>query len=169
MIISKIKTLNCDTNNSSRACPIMLCNLKFDKHPVDRVVKNLGNKKVLDYRVSTKNCSNQYVGGESNKDLKSVNLKDSTYFKGIDNENDLLSIVNKIGCNRTFTPKCLSTGTNSTSINLASVNEYHQLSDVDSKLDRYPQYIRNCINFENKDYCPMDFQLIVEIQYQIIK
>ena len=148
--------LNCDKNNSSRTCPILLCNFKKDKHCVDRVVKNLGNKKVfLDYRFNTKNCSNQYVGGESNQELLNADLQDSTYFKSIDHENDLLNIVNKIGCNRNFIPKCVHDNSDSNEdTTLSNVKENFILSNFDSKVDRYPQYAKNCINFRNTKYCP---------------
>lgn len=152
--------LNCDKNNSSRACPILFCNLKHDKLLVDRVVKNLGDKDVfLDYRTNTKNCFNYYVGGESNKDLKKANLKDTRYFKDVNKESDLLNIVNKIGCNRNFKPTCLDTRfTTNNNINLAGVNENYLLSNVDSRVDRYPLSVKNCIKLQAKDYCPTNFE-----------
>lgn len=153
--------LNCDKNNSSRACPILFCNIDHKMNEVcDRVCPNSNGRDVLpDYRPSIKQCKGTYYEDKNNDTLKNFNMKDCRYFRNIDHENDLKNIVNKIGCDRKFYPKCLKTDFNKNNkLSYGKITEQYKLSSTDSRINRYP--VQNCINFETRNYCPNGFKCV---------
>ncbi len=153
--------LQCDNNNSSRACPILFCNIKHKINEVcDRICPNSNGRDVLpDYRPSIKKCMGKYHEDSNNDKLKNFNMKDCRYFRNIDDENNLKNIVNKIGCDRKFYPKCLKTDfNNNNKLSYGKVREPYNLSSVDSRIERYP--IQNCINLQIRNYCPNGFKCV---------
>ena len=150
--------LNCGKDNLSKTCPAELCHLDIDKDfrfPVDRVVKNIGDKKVFaNYRAPSQICY-KYREDENNKKLQKMNLKDDHYFKNVTVENDLLNLQYPHGCQiqRVIDTSKFSKD-NKGYQNVQKFN--YKLANTTSIKDRYPT--SNCAPIDPMDYCPARLQ-----------
>ena len=150
--------LNCKQNNLSKTCPDLRCHVNIDKpfyFPVDRVVMNIGNKKVFEsYRAPSQICY-KYSKEPNNKKLQNMNLKDDRYFKNVNVENDLLNLQYPHGCSveRVIDTSGFSKDDGGFQ-NVQSFN--YNLANTTSIKNRHP--ILKCQNIESKNYCPKNLQ-----------
>ena len=118
--------LNCDKNNSSRTCPVLLCNFEKQRKMNESILKrnfpDNNQKIVLDYRPHFNVCMSRYDYKNYNDNLKQninkkvqVNINNvkselvpgrahvKRYFENIDVESELKNIFEKNKkCSRNF-------------------------------------------------------------------
>jgi len=151
--------LQCEKGNQSKTCPPSRCHLDYHKDfyfPVDRVVMNLGDKKVLpDYR-SIKEVCHKYKEDGNNETLRNQNLKDDRYFKNVDVENDLLNLDYPHGCAKERMID-VSEFEKQGVQNYQDVRNFnYNLANFTSSKDRYP--VNKCQNINEKNYCSVNLQ-----------
>ena len=147
--------LNCDKNNSSRACPIMFCNINYENEMNKNIYnRNLYRKceNLLFPRETFQTNTYEYI-----KDKTEVtSLTDSNCFKNINDESKLLNINEGLSkCSRKeYKPK--QNNFNRLRSNI-TMQQIHNLPHPDSNKDseNNDRFLMNeCFQFEKKDYCP---------------
>lgn len=154
----KDSILNCDKNNSSRACPIMFCNINYENEMNQNIYnRNLFRKRenILFPRETFQTNTYNYIKDETK--YNDISLKDNNYFKNIDDESELININEKLSrCSRKeYQPKHDNFKRLESNITMQKIHTLpHPLSNTDSseEKNRYP--INKCFKFINKDFCP---------------
>lgn len=150
--------LNCDKNNSSRACPIMFCNINYDNEMSKNIYeRNLYRKcdNLLFPRETFQTNTYEYIRDET--DYENPSLTNSNCFKNIDDESDLINLKEKLNKCGLRQHKPIQDNFKRLRSNIA-MQQIHKLSESDSKINKqvkdkkYP--IGKCIKFSKKDYCP---------------
>ena len=148
--------LNCDKNNSSRACPIMFCNINYDNEMNQNIYKRnrIFNRSVLlNPRPDFKTNCYTYITDDNG--FKNADSKNNQYFKNIDIENELKNIKEKDSkCSRkNYKPLQLPEQKLKANIQLQQIHkDNYPLSNIDSENNRYP--INKCMKLLDRDYCP---------------
>lgn len=150
--------LNCEKNNSSRACPVLLCNINYDNEISHNVYKRnlfLKREVLMDPRETFQTNTYEYVKDKTN--FENPDMGNNLYFKNIDDENQLKNIKEKLSkCSRkTYQPLNHYHKRLETNLNLQQIHTMpHPLSNTDSSEDKERYPINKCFNLMKKDYCP---------------